>query len=219
FYAQYNFHLIVHSLINLVTTQLSSRYLDVVKDRLYTLAPQDDLRRETQAVLYYALHVLVRAIAPILVFTSEEIYQLAPKPSDAPSSVHLSTWWPQWELSYSAAEQQRMQRLFGYRELALKALEDLRAKKIIGNGLQGVVYLVLPSDEPAFSDEDAVLLTEMSLCAEVVASRGDALSVWAEPTSWQRCDRCWRYTADVGHDPRHADICERCADVLAGDVG
>ncbi|MCY0881244.1 MAG: class I tRNA ligase family protein [Firmicutes bacterium] len=214
-YRQYNFHLIVHSLINLVTTQLSSRYLDVVKDRLYTLAPHDALRRETQAVLYYTMQILVRAVAPILVFTSEEIYQLAPKPADAPSSVHLSTWWPRWEIGYSEEEQQRLQRLFSYRDMALKALEELRAQKLIGNSLQGEVHFVLPSSEPDLTQADAQLLQELALCARVSWQRGDGFNVQAQPTTWPRCERCWRYTEDVGHDRHHPDVCRRCADVLS----
>lgn len=214
-YRTYHFHTMVHGLVRLMTIDLSSFYLDVMKDRLYTLGTQDPLRIETQRVLYYILSALTRAISPVLVFTSEEVYEHMPKRPNAPDSVHLTDWAEPWTVDVSEAERARMERLLDYREVILKALEDLRAQKVIGNSLQADVALTVPSSEPALTETDAALLAEMTLAARVSVVRGEELSASAEPTEYQRCERCWRYTADV--DLSDA-LCGRCRQVL-GEIG
>lgn len=213
-YEGYAFHQVVHSLLHLVTTDLSSFYLDVIKDRLYTLAPDDSLRRETLAVMQYILDVLTRLVAPILVFTADEVYRYSPKGADAPSSVHLLRWPEIWAPGYTPEESARISRLLTYRDVVLKALEVVRADKTIGNALEGVVTLTLPGTDAPFSEEDRALLTEMAMAAEIRVERGAALVAAASRTEWKRCERCWRYTRDVGTHEEFPDLCERCHDVL-----
>ncbi len=215
-YESYAFHQVVHTLVRLVTTELSSFYLDVIKDRLYTLAIEDPLRQETLVVLKYMAGVLVRAISPILVFTSEEIYRYLPKSSDDPRSVHLLHWPEIWAIGYEREESLRMTRLLDYREVILKTLEQLRANKTIGNSLAATVHLTLPQEDPELTMSERQLLTEMVMVADFDVERGSELLCEAEPTSWSRCDRCWRYTPDVGQHPDHLDLCERCYGVLKG---
>lgn len=212
-YASYRFHTMVHGLVRLMTIDLSSFYLDVIKDRLYTLSVDDPLRVETQRVLYYILAALTRALAPVLVFTSEEVYQHMPKRPDDPASIHLTTWMERWELPLNPEERERVERLLDYREVVLKALEGLRAEKVIGNSLQADVRLTVPSTHPLLSAGDVQLLTEMVMAAKVELSSGDELSASASPTQYQRCQRCWRYTDDVDRDQ---ELCGRCRTVLAG---
>lgn len=213
-YRHYAFHTMVHGLLRLMTIDLSNFYLDVIKDRLYTLRADDPMRRETQSVLYYILHSLVRAVAPVLVFTGEEIYEYAPKTARDPESIHLASWFAQWPIDYSSAEQERMNRLLAYREVILKALEEKRAAKEIGNSLESRVMLEISADDPSLSSEDQDLLTEMTLSAEIIVSRGEPLTARAERVEWQRCDRCWRYTPDVGQNKDYPDLCIRCGTVL-----
>ena len=213
-YQTYQFHAVVHGLVRLMTVDLSSLYLDIIKDRLYTLGRRDPLRQETQTVLYYVLHALLRAIAPVLVFTADEIYEFAPKPADFPHSVHLCTWVGGWDIGYNEAERARMDRLFGYREVILKAIEEKRAAKILGNSLAARVVLHLPAGEN-LSRDDQGLLTELVMAAEIVPVTGDILQAVAEPTDWARCERCWRHTPDVSEDDH---LCERCRGVLAQSV-
>ncbi|WP_028962345.1 isoleucine--tRNA ligase [Sulfobacillus thermosulfidooxidans] len=213
-YESYTFHQVVHGLVRLVTTELSSFYLDVIKDRLYTLAVDNPLRQETVHVLKYIADVLVRVISPILVFTSDEVYQYLPKEPDAPVSVHLLRWPEPWAIGYGSHEKARMSRLLAYREIILKALEGLRANKTIGNSLEAMVHLTVPATDPALTDDDQRLLTEMVMVAHIDAVQGSELACHAERTSWPRCERCWRYTPDVGHHADYPDLCERCYDVL-----
>ncbi len=214
-YRQYQFHTVVHGVIRLVTLDLSNVYLDVVKDRLYTLAGDDPLRRETQGVLYHILRVLTISLAPILVFTSEEIYQVMRQRAGGLDSVHLETWPRRANLTYSDAEAFRMTRLLRQREAILKALETLRESKEIGNSLEAEVVLTVPSAEWTLCEEgDTDLLTEMTMTAGVTLEEGDVLIAKAQRTTYQRCERCWRHTADVGQsEPR--GLCRRCVEVLA----
>lgn len=210
-YRGYHFHTMVHGLVHLMTIDLSSFYLDVVKDRLYTWAPTDVLRVETQRVLYYILHALTRAIAPVLVFTAEEVYEESPKLPTDPVSVHLTTWMESWQIGYTEEEHLRVERLLGYRDVILKALEDLRRAKVIGNSLAGDVDLTIPASDPALSEADVSLLTEMALAARVTWAFGAELEARAGATSYRRCERCWRYTQDVDDSQ---DLCRRCQRVL-----
>ncbi len=216
-YEAYHFHTMVHGLVHLMTIDLSSFYLDVIKDRLYTLGTQDPLRIETQRVLYYILTALTRAISPVLVFTADEVYEHTPKLSEDPVSVHLATWVEPWTVDLGADERALMERLLGYRDVVLKALEELRAAKAIGNSLAGEVQLTIPHDDAALSVADVDLLTEMALAARVTVQPGEALHAEAAPTSYARCERCWRYTADV--DAAADGLCARCHTVLAETRG
>lgn len=213
-YRHYAFHTVVHGLVRLMTIDLSSFYLDVIKDRLYTLDKKDPLRQETQAVLDYLLQALVRAVAPVLVFTAEEIYQYAPKAPEDPPSVHLTSWLEPWEVSFGPDEVLLFEQLFRYREVVLKALEDMRAAKHIGNALQAEVDLVIPPGDPPLSPEAVTLLTEMTLAAAIHPQSGAELAARARRTDWARCERCWRHTPDVGRQNTYRDLCARCAEVL-----
>ena len=215
-YQRYQFHTLVHGLLRLVTLDLSNFYLDVIKDRLYTLSPDDALRQETQRVLYYILAALTRALAPVLVFTTEEVWEHMPKTSSDPASVHLVEWMERWEVPPGEREAERMERLLAARDVILKALETLRADKVIGNSLQADVTLTLPSSQPPLSADDAGLLAEMTLAARVRVKAGPELSASAVPTPWHRCERCWRYTDDVAED---GGLCGRCQAVLAAIQG
>lgn len=210
-YQSYHFHTMVHGLVRLMTIDLSSFYLDVIKDRLYTLSAHDPLRVETQKVLYYILAALVRAISPVLVFTADEVYEYMPKLPDDPVSVHLTTWLTPWKLDFSESERARWERWLGYRAVILKALEELRAAKVIGNSLQADVHLTVSVTDPVPSPQDLAILTEMVLAARVTVSAGAEVAARAVPTTYERCERCWRYTADV--DPVRR-ICQRCRQVL-----
>ena len=215
-YRDYVFHPIVHSLVRLMTIDLSSFYLDVMKDRLYTLAPQDPLRRETQAVMAEILQILVRGISPVLVFTADEVNRESPGPHKSHSdSVHLTEWPTPWEIGWSPDEATRMERLLAYREVILKALEELRANKVIGNSLQAMVTLTLPQGV-SLSDEEREQLTEMVMAAQVTVNTGDEVRATAVVTSRTRCERCWRYTGDVGNNAQFEDLCARCCGVLSG---
>ncbi len=108
-----------------------------------------------------------------------------------------------------------MERLLSYRGVILKALESLRADKVIGNSLQAMVELALPPEE-GMTDSETALLLEMVLAADIHVVSGGSGDIVARAyaTEWNRCDRCWRYTRDVGANTAHPDLCPRCIEVL-----
>ncbi|MHB1611737.1 MAG: isoleucine--tRNA ligase [Sulfobacillus sp.] len=214
-YRQYVFHPIVHDLVRLMTIDLSSFYLDVIKDRLYTLAPGDPLRRETQGVLEYVLRILGRGISPVLVFTADEVYRETREYQTGPQSVHLTEWPKMWDIGWTDQERAQMERLLSYRTVMLRSLEALRADKTIGNSLEGVVELTVP-DGDQVTETQRLLLVEMVLAADVKIQLGADSEAHAQAfaTSWHRCERCWRYTPEVGENQDHPDLCARCVTVL-----
>lgn len=213
-YRQYLFHLVHHHTQRLVTVELSSIYLDIIKDRLYTLAKDDPLRRETQSVLYFLLKALAIGLSPILVFTTEEVWAAMPREEGAPSSVHLAELPPPWEIGVTAAERERMEALLEARDAILKALERLRQAGKIGNSLEAEVHLTWPAEWPLPSAQEEAVLTELALVAAVRVRPGGQLQAEAAKTPWARCERCWRHLPEVGSDPDHPDLCRRCQEVL-----
>ena len=111
-----------------------------------------------------------------------------------------------------------MSRLLSYREVILKALENLRATKSIGNSLQAMVQLTLPQNDRQMEARDIDLLTEMAMVAHIDVIFGLELACQASNTTWNKCERCWRYTVDVGTQSDYPDLCGRCYDVLKGNL-
>lgn len=108
-----------------------------------------------------------------------------------------------------------MERLLSYRTVMLRSLEALRADKTIGNSLEGVVELTVP-DGDQVTETQRLLLVEMVLAADVKIQLGADSEAHAQAfaTSWHRCERCWRYTPEVGENQDHPDLCARCVTVL-----
>ena len=228
-YGDFEFHRAYHALNEFVNTDLSALYLDVLKDRLYTLAPNHPARRSAQTALWRIAEALVRLIAPILSFTADEVWPLLPHVEGRESSVHLALF-P--DLAYivpgnEASLKADWQLLLPWRETALKSLEKLRNNKHIGKGLEATVSLVVGAKghEPSDILFDCLAryrssLPELFNVSEVKVVRrsaGDANAVpeaTAFPASGTKCERCWRYLAEVGNDPRFPTVCLRCAEAL-----
>lgn len=224
-YEAYNFHVIFHELNRYCTVELSAFYLDILKDRLYTFGKNDPARRAAQRVLFEIASTLARLMAPILSFTSEEIWQHLPAFSGKSASVHLAdfpvanaTWIDEslsgrWE-DFQAA-----------RDEVLKVLEKARQAKLIGNSLEAKVVLTA-TDEPerllkSFGNELADLLQvsqiQWGTDLKETATRSErfpTLFIEAAPADGKKCERCWRFSVRVGSFSDHPTICERCHPVL-----
>lgn len=207
-YRAYEFHSLVQELVRLCSVDLSNFYLDVVKDRLYTLRAEDPKRRATQAVLYVIARSLVPVIAPLIPFTAEEIYEHLMGAEQ--ESVHFLEWprlpevTPRWQQGADLVE-----RLGAWRELGLGALEKARQQKVIGNSLEARLTIHAPDDDRAFLASHLDVLQEMTMTAQIDLEPG---SVAAEVvrTEYQKCGRCWRFVPALTVDA----VCPRCAAVL-----
>jgi isoleucyl-tRNA synthetase len=195
---------------------LSSVYLDVLKDRLYADAPASVSRCSAQTVLARILGVLVRVLAPVLSFTCEEVWGYAPETLRDAESVHLSDW-PTLELdsALSAAVRDAYVVVLQAREVANAALEQARADKTIGKSQEAAVVLSAPADvADVLRARGSRALSELFIVASVDVVAGNELSATVAPASGEKCPRCWNFR-EVGTDPDHPEVCARCADVLA----
>jgi isoleucyl-tRNA synthetase len=220
---EFEFHRAYQALNEFTNTDLSALYLDVVKDRLYTLAPDAPARRSAQTALWRIAEALTRLIAPILSFTAEEVWQYLPKLEGREASVHLALFPDVADIvpGRVAGLEEDWAHLLRIRELVNLELEALRANKAIGKGLDASVTVIATEG----SDEGAVLrrfeeaLPEFFNVSQVSvqmvgATKDAAVMVRAEVASGAKCERCWRVVPDVGADARWPSVCARCAEAL-----
>jgi isoleucyl-tRNA synthetase len=225
-YDRYEYHIIYHALHNYCTLDLSAFYLDILKDRLYTAPPKSEARKSAQTVMFYLLDALVRLMAPLLPFTAEEIWAHMPEYSDKPSSVHL-TLLPEAKSQWRDAQlAQKWETLLKVRAETTKALEEARAKKIIGHPLDASVTLSVQEDlyaalEPYAEDlrfifivSQVSLLKNEKLDDSFASENVEGLSIKIETALGEKCERCWVYETSVGSDSSRPSICERCQKAL-----
>src|SRR5437763_10588634 len=139
-YENYEFHVVYRTLYDFCTVTLSARYFDIIKDRLYTFAPRNAARRSAQTALFRIADALARMLAPILVFTADEIWEDLPRSNDNSETVHVARL-PEVSRRESAALLTSWAHLFGYREIVLGKLEEARIAKVIGSSLEARVEL------------------------------------------------------------------------------
>ncbi len=211
-YDKYEFHKVVQALQGFCSEELGAFYLDILKDRLYTSAENSRARRAAQSALWHILQSVTRLLAPILSFTAEEIWATI----KGGESVMLTTW---HELPSQAGEAELSAKWALIRETraeVAKVLEDLRTEGKIGASLQAEVEIRVSGDKYAAlaSLEDDLRFVLISSKAIVVNAEVEAIV--AVPTAYQKCERCWHWRADVGHDAAHPTICGRCTSNLHG---
>ncbi|NJK33873.1 MAG: isoleucine--tRNA ligase [Oscillatoriales cyanobacterium SM2_2_1] len=228
-YQQFQFFQFFQTMQNFCTVDLSNFYLDVAKDRLYISAAASSRRRSCQTVLYHCLEFLVRAIAPVLCHTAEDIWQHIPytKPQ---LSVFQAGWYAldsQWHQPELA---QRWQQLRQVRTEVNRVLEVARMEKLIGSSLDAQVYLAIAPDHSlapilsSFVPELRYLLITSQVTLgpalptglTATSTTSDGLGIGVAPAAGTKCHRCWNYATTVGEDTDHPHLCDRCVGALGG---
>jgi isoleucyl-tRNA synthetase len=232
-YDEYQFHVVFHTTHNFCAVDLSSLYLDIIKDRLYVSAPDDPKRRAAQTVCFEMLTALARLLAPVLSFTADEVWSYIPG-RGKPESVHLVTFPEErgeWINERLGGE---WERLLEVRGEVSRALEAARKQGQIGKGVDAVVYFTSAPEEqwrPLLGGKGEELLATLFNVSAVRLSEppprgagiaydsqdipGLALAVVpAQALGWKKCDRCWTWSPEVGADPRHPALCGRCLPVV-----
>ncbi|MBM7855247.1 isoleucyl-tRNA synthetase [Desulfohalotomaculum tongense] len=224
-YDNYEFHVVYHAVHNFCVIDMSARYLDIIKDRLYTSLPESKERRAAQTVLYQVLDALVRLITPVLAFTSEEIYRHMPKPEGSPISVQLLDM-PEVNEEYLDIDlEQKWDRLMQVRAEVLKHLETARKEKFIGNSLEAAVQVYAAEElynflKPMEKDLAALFITSQAYLNKGIPAGAAAsetlpgLAVKVERAVGEKCERCWMYHEGVGSSDKHPSLCPRCASVV-----
>jgi isoleucyl-tRNA synthetase len=226
-YAGYEFHRVYHAIHDFCVVDLSSFYYDVLKDRLYTKAAKSKSRRSAQTAVWKITGALVRLIAPILVFTAEEIWKYMPKTPGEHESVHMALFSEEQELRADIASKQvaLWELLSKVRGEVLKALETARNEKKINSGLEAKVLLDAELELKAKLKQYLPLLPGLFIVSQVdflTAGTGDyrsdaipGLEVTIQKAEGAKCERCWNYSTHVGENRRYPTVCERCTEALA----
>lgn len=224
----FEFHRAYKGIYDFCNEDLSMYYLDMVKGRLYTYRFDSVERRAAQTVIYEVLDRLVKMMAPVFVFTAEEIYRSMPpaKCGGACPSVHLSDF-PQANSLYrqeALASDKRvvveLKDVIGLVPEAAKALEELRAKGSIGSSFDAQINILTNNqDRYTFLKSLSIELCEIFKVSQVKVSLDDSvtagLSVRADKAEGSKCPRCWNYSMKVGSDPAHPDLCDNCLKAIS----
>jgi isoleucyl-tRNA synthetase len=221
-YDEYAFHLVVQGLVNFCAIDLSALYLDIVKDRLYTSAPNSAGRRAAQTTLHRLLDMLTRLMAPILSYTADEIWTYVPGRRQV---TVFEAGLPAVDAALvDDALAAKWERLLAARTVVTKALEEARKQSIIGHSLDARVQLV-PGDglRPILEAQRGALpalfiVSQVELATALDGTESTAqsadLTVGVAPARGSKCARCWNYSELVGRDALHPTLCERCAPVV-----
>jgi isoleucyl-tRNA synthetase len=216
-YREYAFHKVYRAAYDFATIDLSSVYFDVLKDRLYTSAPNSKARRSAQTALYRINDALVRLLAPVMAFTTDEVWQYMKHAEGAPDSVHLALFPKPEELTEGipASARERLanwDKLLPVRDQVLKSLEAARSEKFIGASLEAKVHVDAGEATYSLLDEYAADLPALFIVSQVSIGNGaDGIGVRVERADGTKCERCWKYTTDVGSDPEFPTACAACA--------
>ena len=226
YYERFEFHRIYH-LVNEFAVDLSTGFIDVVKDRLYTSAPNSHGRRSAQTATWRIAEALVRLVAPIMSFTADEIWSFLPGVPGRQESVHLAHFPKAEDITGAVSDPtsaetvwKDFETLMKVRDASLKALEVARQEKTIGSALEAVVTISGPSELVPLLQRyrnDLRFLLIVSGVEVKPSSGGNGntpLHVLIEKAPGQKCDRCWNYSTHVGENDRYPTVCERCTAAL-----
>jgi isoleucyl-tRNA synthetase len=219
-YRDYDFSAVSQALNSLATVHLSAFYVDVTKDRMYTLAAHSPRRRSTQTAMYVMCDGLARLLAPILPVTADDLWRHMPGPRSA--SIHLETF-PQPANWADADALATWARLLEVRETVNAALEAKRKDKVIGNSLGARVTITASGPIGPLLERYREELPSLFIVSDIdlrvgFADGADAVRVEVEKAPGVKCERCWRYVPTVRTEPDWAGICDRCVDALAEPV-
>jgi isoleucyl-tRNA synthetase len=224
-YQDYEFHVVYHALVNFSATTLSAFYCDILKDRLYASGAASAERRSAQTVMYRIACVLATFMAPLLPFTSEEIWESLPGKKE--QSVHLARFDGVDEMPEDSVPEAAWERLTKLREEVALILEEARREKVIGSSLEGAVALtrneLLEADRAATGTEGAGL-ADLFIVSETIEGAATSPDGWRESLAYpglklgfrkargRRCDRCWKVTPEA----ESTGLCARCRGVVGG---
>jgi len=209
----YEFHPVVAKLQVYCSEDLGAFYLDVLKDRLYTTAPNSHARRSAQTALHTIAHAMLRWMAPFLSFTAEEAWPVLAKEANR-GSIFFETF--SALPSADEALLAKWGRLREIRELANKEIETVRTAGQVGSSLQALLTITAGADDAALLRSLGDDLRFVTITSAAAVVDGAELSVAVTPAASAKCERCWHYRDDVGHDPAHPTLCGRCTSNLFG---
>ncbi|MFO1263240.1 MAG: isoleucine--tRNA ligase [Rhodoferax sp.] len=217
-YKVYEFHPVVHKLQVYCSEDLGAFYLDVLKDRLYTTGANSTARRSAQTALWTITQAMLRWMAPFLSFTAEEAWSVLGAEGKTPAATQTSIFLDTY-LDLAAPDVDLLAkwgRIREIREQVNKDIETVRSAGQLGSSLQATVQLTVSADDHAILSSLGADLKFVFITSAIELIAGDALSAGVSTSNDAKCERCWHYRDDVGHDPEHPTLCGRCTSNLYG---
>ena len=216
-YDNYEFHVVSHAINDFCVVELSSFYLDIIKDRLYCEEKDGLKRRSAQTALWLILDTITKLFAPILCFTCDEIWQAMPhKDGDDGRNVVLSEMnQPFADYALNAEAMEKWSKVITVRTAVNAALEAARNEKKIGKSLEAAVAVTVPEEDAFLADMGEEELADLFIVSQVSLTVGGELSVAVSEAAGEKCERCWKHSEGVGSDSAHPTLCPRCAAVVS----
>ena len=216
-YENFLFHRVYSLIYNFCVVEMSSIYMDLLKDRLYCDAKDSLSRRSAQTAMYKILDVLARLLAPVLVHTAEEVYEAMNTKTETAESVHLLKM-PQVDETIDwQKDQLKWDKLMKLRDEVLKELEGLRQKQAIASNQESSVTISTDDGDLINTVEQFGIKNFAALCivSEIKLDKGKSPKlVTAEKSPHKKCQRCWNYWHSVGQNTDNPDLCSRCVEVV-----
>jgi isoleucyl-tRNA synthetase len=215
-YENYEYHIIFHTIYNFFTVELSSFYMDVLKDRLYCSGKESKLRKSAQTALFNLLKFTLVLMAPILPFTTEEVWEIMPAFKGKEESIHLEEFPVFKEEWLDDNLFQERENLGLAREKVLKELEIAREEELIGDSLEAGVKLKVPSSEQELLKKYQEELPSLFIVSavELKSQSGEELEVEVSKAPGVKCQRCWNFSTYVGKSSEYPHFCKRCEEVV-----
>ena len=215
-YEAFEFHRVYQAVNEFAIVDLSSFYLDVLKDRMYTFAPTSHARRSAQTVLWQITEALVRLVAPIMTFTADEVWEYLPPVAGREASVHLARFpKPQEIFSEDPARLiEEWKQLFAVRDEAMRVLEEDRQAKIIGKGLEAQLRIETSGPLLVLLKRYEDGLKEFLNVSRVEVVEGKEPKITASPAPGHKCARCWNFMPEVSGYGIWKNVCTRCQSAL-----
>ncbi len=215
-YENFEYHVVFHKMYKYFTVDLSSFYLDIIKDRLYCSGKNSRQRKSIQTALFHILKNTLILLAPVLPFTTEEAWELIPGFEGKEESVHMEQFpsfdqkWIEEDLFKEGEE------LLSIREQVLKELEKAREAKIIGNSLEAKIILKVPSYQERVLNKYEEELSYLFIVSSVklIKSPEKELKIDVKKADGEKCQRCWNFSTYIGQSAEYPEFCSRCEEVV-----
>jgi isoleucyl-tRNA synthetase len=214
-YDSFNFYLGIQKFVSFCSEDLGGFYLDVIKDRLYTMKENSHGRRSAQSALFHITQSLIRIMTPILSFTAHEASETIFKNNK--KSIFTETW---YQFPKNLVEDKNLndwKNILEIRGLVNKKIEELREKGIVGSSLQSVIEISAPLEIYNSLNVFHEDLKFIFIASKVTIKKNEKLEVNVNKSEHQKCERCWHYCKDVGLDESHKELCGRCINNLHKD--
>ena len=209
-YESYSYHNVVQKIHNFCVNELGGIYLDIVKDRLYTCKDSSHARQSCQTSLNYVLNTMVRLTAPILSFTSEEIWQTHSSLKGQNESIFLSKYFESKQEGECVISSSDWARIFEIKDIVNQSIERLRNENKLKGSLDSNVIISANEEDKSILDKLGSELHFVFISSQASVIDGDALSIQIDQMSDEKCTRCWHRDNTVGESKDHPEICSRC---------